>query len=222
MSQKVRFIVFLLGSLLLTVFGREPVEAAPTYVRLQWTAPGDDSLTGKATRYDLRYATGSMSAASFNAARAAPGLPIPQSPGSHESYTLSGLAPDSTYFIAIKTVDDAGNWSAISNIFIRDYRLLAVEDDGSQVAFTEPWPNPAHNSIRLSLHLPRTATTQIHVFDIMARRVRTLESGWRGPGAVPVSWDLRDEQGRRVSPGAYLIVASALGRQWVRRVVVIG
>ena len=218
MTHKVRFIALLLWPLLL-ILGAMPIEAAPTFVTLHWTAPGDDGLIGNATRYDLRYSTHLMTAPSFNAAKAATGLPTPKPPGGQETFTLNGLAPDSTYFIAIKTLDNAGNWSVMSNVKIRSSQILAVED-ASALAFNNPWPNPAHGSVNLSLSLPRAAETRVHVYDISSRSVRSLDQAWHGAGVVPLTWDLRDDQGHRVSPGAYIILASALGQQWTRRVVV--
>jgi len=43
-------------------------QVTPTSVRLTWTTPGDDSLTGTASQFDLRYSTAQITAANFASA----------------------------------------------------------------------------------------------------------------------------------------------------------
>lgn len=107
MSPKPRITLLLLWPLLSTVFGFTQASATTLSVALSWSAPGDDGWNGRATRYDLRYSTRVITSATFNSARAASGLPTPKLPGGRETYTLRGLAPESTYYAVIKTVDDA-------------------------------------------------------------------------------------------------------------------
>lgn len=83
---------------------------------LNWTAPGDDSLTGRATQYDLRYSTATITAANFSSATRVTGMAAPATVGTTESATVTGLAPATTYYFAIKAGDDAGNWGLISNV----------------------------------------------------------------------------------------------------------
>ena len=83
---------------------------------LQWTAVGDDSLTGTATSYDLRYSTSAITAANFAGATAAVGEPVPGAPGTVQTFTVRSLTRQTTYWFAIKATDDVGNVSAISNV----------------------------------------------------------------------------------------------------------
>ncbi len=85
-------------------------------VGLTWTAPGDDGTTGTASRYDLRYSTSEITAANFAAATQASGVPAPAAPGTQQSTNVSGLSPHTLYFFAIKTADEAPNWSGMSNV----------------------------------------------------------------------------------------------------------
>ena len=90
--------------------------AAATSITLNWTAPGDDSLTGTAAQYDIRYSTSLITAANFTSATQASGEPAPKAPGQAETFTVTGLTPGTTYYFAIKTADEAANWSGISNV----------------------------------------------------------------------------------------------------------
>jgi hypothetical protein len=81
-----------------------------------WTAPGDDGCcSGTATAYDVRYAAWAIDESNF--ASATPiSVGAPAGWGSGESGCVDGLAACTTYWVAIKTRDEAFNWSAISNV----------------------------------------------------------------------------------------------------------
>jgi Tol biopolymer transport system component len=83
---------------------------------LSWTAPGDDDADGRATAYDVRYSTSPITSESFEQATAVPDLPAPARPGERESVSISGLDPITSYYLALVTVDEAGNRSQISNV----------------------------------------------------------------------------------------------------------
>ncbi len=85
-------------------------------VTLQWTAVGDDSLTGTATSYDIRYSTSAITSANFASASVVANAPTPAGSGSTQTVTVRGLARQVTYYFAIKAADDATNWSALSNV----------------------------------------------------------------------------------------------------------
>jgi hypothetical protein len=96
------------------------------FVRLNWTATGDDSLTGNASQFDIRYSTSAITPANWNSATPVTGEPVPAAPGTQQTYTVSGLQPSTTYFFAIRTADEVPNWSALSNVVSR--ATLAVPD----------------------------------------------------------------------------------------------
>jgi hypothetical protein len=121
-----------------------------TSADLAWTAPGDDNITGTAQSYDLRYLETLLSETTWNTASQLNGLPTPSTPGTQQSYTTTGLSPNTTYYFAIKTSDEIPNTSIISNIVsitteaiiptaipgctdttAANYDSEATEDDGS-------------------------------------------------------------------------------------------
>jgi phosphodiesterase/alkaline phosphatase D-like protein len=87
-----------------------------TSVQLTWTAPGDDGTTGTAGRYDIRYSTSEITAANFASATAVTGAPTPAVAGTSQSVTVSGLAPNTPYYFALKSADEVPNWSGLSNV----------------------------------------------------------------------------------------------------------
>src|SRR5438445_8135210 len=79
-----------------------PALAQVTYnsVTLTWTAPGDDSLIGNATRYDIRYSTAQITSANFGSATAALSPPTPTAPGTSQTFNVTGLQAATTYWFA--------------------------------------------------------------------------------------------------------------------------
>jgi len=90
--------------------------ATTNSLTLTWTAPGDDGNNGTATEYDIRYATSNIDNETWEFAIQASGEPAPGPAGSNETFVVGGLAAATTYYFALKTIDNAGNWANLSNI----------------------------------------------------------------------------------------------------------
>ena len=91
--------------------------AFATKVPLTWTASGDDGYSGAATSYDLRYSTSPITDdISFAAATEVTGVPSPKVAGSPESFMVTGLSGNTTYYFALKVHDKGGNISDMSNV----------------------------------------------------------------------------------------------------------
>ena len=93
--------------------------------RFEWTAPGDDGNRGRASRYEMRYSTSAISSQAdsmaldswwSNQATAVPSMPTPSASGTADNVTVGGLSYGTTYYFIIRSVDDAQNWSAYSNV----------------------------------------------------------------------------------------------------------
>lgn len=91
-------------------------QPGPQTLLVSWTAPGDDGASGTASFYDLRRSTSPITAGNFNSAAPVTPQPVPAAGGSSQSYVAQGLVSGTTYYFAIKARDEAGNWSAISNV----------------------------------------------------------------------------------------------------------
>ncbi|HKB08799.1 MAG TPA: choice-of-anchor D domain-containing protein, partial [Candidatus Polarisedimenticolia bacterium] len=83
---------------------------------LSWSATGDDGDVGKASFYDLRYATAAIDEAGFADATPVPNAPPPGPSGGAERFEVGGLSPDTVYFFAIKAGDEWGNVGPLSNV----------------------------------------------------------------------------------------------------------
>ncbi len=86
-----------------------------TRLTLTWTAVGDDGLLGTASSHDLRVSSAPITAANFNAATPV-ATGTPKAAGGAESARISSLSPKSTYYVALKVTDNAGNSSLATQV----------------------------------------------------------------------------------------------------------
>lgn len=83
---------------------------------LSWTTPGDEYFEGQAEKFDIRVDTKEITNKDFEQAKEYSWVPEPQKAGAKQTWQIKNLEPGSTYFIAVKTTDEAGNKSFISNV----------------------------------------------------------------------------------------------------------
>jgi hypothetical protein len=84
-------------------------------ISLEWSAPGDDGDSGRATSYEIRYSPALVTEESWGMATVVPFPPVPNIAGSTESFAVTGLQAESTYYFSIRTTDNEGNQSGVSN-----------------------------------------------------------------------------------------------------------
>ena len=216
-----RFRAALISLFVLAVAAVAPVHAATEVVSvtLQWTAPGDDSTRGVATAYDLRRSSTPITELNFNTATQITGLPAPHTAGTLESFTVGNLTSGVQYYFALRTKDDAGNWSTISNL-VTYPSLVDVEDGVLALNFSTPFPNPSRSPVHFAYSLPRGGDMGVVVYDVSGRSIRNLVQGFRPAGKQDLVWDLRSDAGDNVAPGVYMVHARIAGQTWNRRVVV--
>ena len=82
---------------------------------LEWKSVGDDSTTGLAESYQIRFSTDSITPENWQNATQISTTLAPQIAGTMQNITVPGLQADTRYYFAIKTGDEAGNWSKLSD-----------------------------------------------------------------------------------------------------------
>jgi len=109
---------------------------------VEFSAVGDDGQVGQAAAYDLRYSTAPITDANWAAATVFDATPAPKAAGGSETITITGLAHSTTYYVAVKVQDEAGNESELSNVAtgattdvtapatVDDLAAALVEEDG--------------------------------------------------------------------------------------------
>ncbi len=118
-------------------------------VDLRWSAPGDDGYSGQAASYDIRYAT--FPIINFSDAAPWPASNFPQTAGAPESVTVGNLMPATTYYFALKAVDDFGNVSAMSNVV------------STRTLFDDPLPPVGSFLINAGAQVVKTPDVQLDI-----------------------------------------------------------
>jgi hypothetical protein len=111
-----RSIVTFLALATLLVIATAAARAQSASVTLSWTAPGDDGTTGTAAQYEVRVSTSPIDAGNFASATLVANPPAPLAAGTAQAMLVGGLLPSTPYWIAVRTADERGNWSPISNV----------------------------------------------------------------------------------------------------------
>ncbi len=90
----------------------------PGEVLLSWTATGDDGASGTASEYSFKVSNVPITPANFDLVADLTfwvDEPVPAPSGSGETLLVAGMNTASTFFFAVKAIDDASNLSGISN-----------------------------------------------------------------------------------------------------------
>ncbi|UCF79682.1 MAG: hypothetical protein JSW03_05430 [Candidatus Eiseniibacteriota bacterium] len=304
------------------------VSVTSTSATLRWTAPGDDGDQGKAWRYDLRFSSdpisGTDSLAWWNATSTnrCSGLPDPGEPGSVDSFVVTGLLPERTYYFVLRTADEMPNWSYFSNVAVvttpakndsvpysdeippgpvaglsawtvdeginlswmpspdadvvgyyvyrsidaQDfnaitstplsqvsyldtnvlagvtyyYSVTAVDDADNESPISQsvsatapsgapsvtrllaPFPDPCVSQTVLRYEIKEAhADVTLRIFDAHGRLVRDLLQERLEQGQYSVVWNLREDNGRRVSPGVYVCAFATQTTNSTKKLVVL-
>ena len=204
---------------------------SPRSVKLKWTAPGDDGTCGTAFSYSVRKRKGSaITDANWATSTAVAGAPNPSAPGSTDSITVGELTGGTWYF-ALKTSDEAGNISALSNNDCIQFSnppalcggggmaaMPAREEDEPPLALaiTEVSPNPAsRDGAEVSFALAEASSATLEVFDLTGRQVEARDLSAFGPGTHHV------RVGATLSPGYYWIRIRQAGGMATRAAMII-
>lgn len=209
--------------------------------RLTWISPGDDDMTGTPVLFDMRYATVPLTETTWASATPIADLPAPLYAGARYEWFLSGLVPDQDYYVALRALDDAQNWSALEPIHFRTADPATVkrspydgDDDldlpqqGQEIGVTRylalsaPNPNPMNGSgTVVSLVVPANGVDDlgVSIFDSRGRQVRVLHSGAAGGGRYDFHWDGTDAFGSPLPAGVYFASMRAGRESDVRKIV---
>ncbi|VAW32382.1 hypothetical protein MNBD_CPR01-54, partial [hydrothermal vent metagenome] len=89
-------------------------------VTLNWSAPSngfDNHIANSSAKsYDIRYSTNEITSENFTNATKITGAPTPATYDKTNTMQIAGLKQNTTYYIAIRSTDDAKNTSPVSNI----------------------------------------------------------------------------------------------------------
>jgi hypothetical protein len=162
---------------------------------LTWTSPGDDWMAGAASEYDIRYDRFPITDENWSSKTQLDGEPQPKPAGSPDSFTVSGLQPNTNYYFAMKATDDVGNESAMSNLSpalaLSEYILVSplrpnIGQDVQVVFKTSP-------DVRTKIEILRNYFTYYQGYRWIIFR-RLLNEQYQGESEM-VIWDTSNDAG---------------------------
>ena len=91
--------------------------------------------------------------------------------------------------------------------------------DPSRFVLRQNVPNPFNPVTTIRFEIPREAAVQLAVFDVRGRRVTTLHQGPIQAGYHDATWEGRDDQGRAVASGMYVVRLTGPGFSDARKML---
>jgi len=125
---------------------------------------------------------------------------------------------------ATAAIQSSGYYAVFADSGAGATGVPADHDPGheSRSLILEPnYPNPSGLATTIRFVLPRTGTVGLRVYDSAGRLVRTLLAGdVRASGQQTTAWDGRNDAGRVVSSGIYILRLEAGGEVVSRRITI--
>ncbi|MBT4484854.1 MAG: SUMF1/EgtB/PvdO family nonheme iron enzyme [Candidatus Latescibacteria bacterium] len=124
----------------------------------------------------------------------------------------------------------------VENLADRSKRFVAVTDTTGRFSFSietavkeQPipfqlygnFPNPFNPQTRISYSIDNASDVTISIYNILGRRVCTMDQGYREPGFYTAVWDGRGDSGNSNSAGVYLYKLDAGGRSITSKMLMV-
>lgn len=93
-------------------------KARSSSLTLTWTASGESNEEGQAAEYEIRYSKNPIDQNNFSQALLATNPPVPPMSGEQVIYNLTGLEPNTNYYVAVRSIDVFNFTSTNSNILV--------------------------------------------------------------------------------------------------------
>jgi hypothetical protein len=126
---------------------------------------------------------------------------------------------ESEHINRFRFVGDTG-YAAGHYIYKTDISAVAVEPgaDPNATRLVQVAPNPAPGTLTATYHLARAGAVEVAVFDVLGRRIATLDAGLRPAGTNVAAWD---PTAMRAHSGVYLVRLLTDDGVWTQPVTVL-
>jgi len=86
---------------------------------------------------------------------------------------------------------------------------------------TGNYPNPFNPTTLIKFSIDKPGRVELEIYDILGRKVNTLQSGFKTPGVHEISWNSKDSRGQDVASGMYFIRLSNDEQQSVQKMMLL-
>ncbi len=170
--------------------------------KLVWKAPVDNN--GKVKKYIIKYLTRSIDKpADWYEAEEIENSIVPASHGETETFIVKNI-PEGTYYFAVKSEDEAGNKSLLSNS-TDDVKINKVENK-----LLQNFPNPFNlnkNSITTIRYIiQKQGNVRLKLCSIMGKLIKEWMFKNQTQGYHQFNWDGKSKSNKTVEPGIYVLL----------------
>jgi len=142
---------------------------------------------------------------------------------------IQGLSAGTTRITLSATVAGWDGFGAVPKIVESADLWIRVSSTGTDVSRADVGlgslairsPNPFRPNSEIAFSLTVGGPTRLIVLDVAGRRVRELASGNLEPGSHRTIWDGKDQSGRKLFGGVYLLVLETPSGRAVRKIAII-
>ncbi len=89
------------------------------------------------------------------------------------------------------------------------------------IVLHQNYPNPFNPATTIRFDIVAASQISLRVYDLLGREIRTLANGEYPKGTYAVQWDGKDNQGRQVTTGVYLIQLTHNGGTLTRKMAMV-
>jgi len=170
----------------------------PGKVVLTFTSPGDDGSTGRALSYILWFGRAEFTDANLDSMTVLPLCSIPKRGGARDTIIAMLPGANERYYFAVKSIDEAGNVSALSNGAtaisgsMGNRGPTGVSQESSQAirsfALLQNFPNPFNSTTTITYHLAQESQVSLKIYNVLGQLVASLANEKQLMGSHRVSW----------------------------------
>jgi len=147
-----------------------------------------------------------------------------------QSYNVSGIVSTAAVpvkYAEISFIDINDTTNVFSGVTDNTghYQLNIItsvhEDDFKPVSFKleQNYPNPFLSSTNIPYRLNKQSDAQVTIYDILGKEVKKFSAGIQKSGIYNITWDGKNNLGKKVAAGIYLYQLKAGGETQVRKMV---
>lgn len=161
----------------------------PATVDLSWTSPGDNGNEGRASGFEVRGSRATFDVSDWETLQLLD-AGRPREPGRRDSATVRGLELGTWYF-GVRVVDEASNWSPLSNLATVDVIGIVPPDAITDLRITE------FTAATVTLAWTAPATEEGATYDVRYAAGELSETTWNAAtqvqGEMPPGTDGTEE-----------------------------
>ena len=143
------------------------------------------------------------------------------------SFDLSAFAGSDVFFgvnFYIVNGQASGNQPYVDHFIVTTNMATSVDEAPAAISgfrLQQNYPNPFNPSTSIPYSIEHIGQVELHIYDLLGRKIRTLLRGSQSAGEHSAVWDGKDDFGKQVASGHYLYQLKAGELLSTRRMILL-